>query len=129
MTEEWRVISEFPNYSVSSEQRIKNNKTGRILSTNGRTSINLYSGSRSSRVSKSPYSLYLQYFDEFPAGCRARTKIRVLETGNVYYGYREVCRAIGVSEDRVDHVCWAVYSRTKAGEKRSVNGYHFELVD
>lgn len=28
--EEWRVISEFPLYSVSSKQRVKNNKTGRI---------------------------------------------------------------------------------------------------
>ena len=31
MEEEFRIIKEFPNYSVSSFGRIKNNKTGRIL--------------------------------------------------------------------------------------------------
>lgn len=42
----WKVINGFPNYSVSNEGRVKNNKTGRILSpcpdSNGYLSVGLY---------------------------------------------------------------------------------------
>lgn len=42
----WKVINEFPNYSVSDDGRVKNNKTGKILApspdSNGYLSVGLY---------------------------------------------------------------------------------------
>lgn len=50
----WKVINGFPNYSVSNEGHIKNNKTGKILSpctdTNGYLLVGLYrEGKRSTK--------------------------------------------------------------------------------
>lgn len=39
--EEWRVIEDYPKYSISSLGRIKSNKTGNVLNNNGYTSVRL----------------------------------------------------------------------------------------
>lgn len=54
MVNVWKVINEFPKYSVSDDGRVRNNKTGKILSpcadTNGYLSVGLYrDGKRSTK--------------------------------------------------------------------------------
>ena len=53
LVETWRVINDFPNYSISNIGRIKNNKTGCFISTrhyhNGYVRANITIGSRKSK--------------------------------------------------------------------------------
>lgn len=129
MEEEWRVISEFPNYSVSNTCKVKNNKTGKILKTDGKGSVNLYNGDRSTKRNRCVYSLYLKYFCGCPSGSRGRTMIRIIETGEIFFGYKAVCDALGISYEFVNNICYAAYRYTKTGEKKSVKGYHFEVLE
>ena len=48
-------------------------------------------------------------------------KIRCIETGEVYNGYREASKATGVSHSSVRAVV--------IGEKESIKGLHFEVVE
>ena len=129
MQEEWRVIKEYPKYSVSSRLRIRNNETGRILKTSGKGTVVLYSGSRDTRVDKSVYGLYLKAFEGYPSETHGRTKIRVIETDEIYYSYREACEGLGLPRCYINSICTAVYHKRKDGERRSVKGYTFELVE
>lgn len=127
--EEWRVISEFPLYSVSSKQRVKNNKTGKIkkLDRNGAVSLSIGRG----HVKRGVLSLYLKAFEGFPEkelwGCR--TKIRVIETGEIFYGYRSVCEALGIPYKQHSNIYKSIYMTGYNGEKMKVRGYTFELVE
>ena len=47
MTEVWKIIEDYPNYSVSNLGRVRNNKTGRIIKavvSGGRKRYRIYSG-------------------------------------------------------------------------------------
>lgn len=127
--EEWRVISEFPLYSVSNKQRVKNNKTGRIkkVDRNGAVSLSIGRG----HVKRGVLSLYLKAFEGFPEkelwGCR--TKIRVIETGEIFYGYRSVCEALGIPYKQHSNIYKSIYMTGYDGEKKKVRGYTFELVE
>ena len=76
MTEEWKKIEGYPNYSVSNLGRVRNNKSGRILTAHKwgelRTYLHviLYSGSHASRKSHSVHRLVATAFipnpDNFP---------------------------------------------------------------
>ena len=128
MQEEWRVIEEYPMYSVSNTWKVRNNKTGRILKTDSSGCVTLYSGTRATRVYKSVYGLYRQSFCGYPDYTRARTKIRVIETGEIYYGYREACEGLGLPLCYNSSICNAVFNKKKDGARRTVAGYTFELV-
>lgn len=129
MQEEWRVIEENPTYSVSNKWRVRNNKTGKILKTSGKGTVTLYSGTRATKVDRGVYSLYLKAFEGYPSETRGRTKIRVIETDEIYYSYREVCEGLGLPRYCTNLICIAVYHRRKDGGRRSVRGYTFELVE
>ena len=129
MQEEWRVIEEYPRYSVSNTWKVRNNKTGRILKTDSSGCVTLYSGTRATRVYKSVYGLYRQSFCGYPDYTRARTKIRVIETGNIYFGYKEACEGLGFPVAYRNAICTAVFSRRKDGTRRKVRGYSFELIE
>lgn len=49
--EEWRTIAEAPNYEVSSERRVRNKNTGRVLRQNQNDQVNLmHNGERLCRT-------------------------------------------------------------------------------
>ena len=123
--EEWRVISEFPLYSVSSKQRVKNNKTGRIKKLDQFRAVTLSTGR--GHVKRGVLSLYLKTFEGFPDSCR--TKIRVIETGEIFYGYRSVCKALGIPYEQNSNIYKAIYMPKYGGEKRRVKGFTFELAE
>lgn len=129
MQEEWRIIKEYPRYSVSNQWRVRNNETGKILKTDSSGCVTLYSGSRESRVYKSVYGLYLKAFEGYPSETRGRTKIRVIETDEIYYSYRETCEGLGLPSCYVNSICTAVWHKRKDGTNRMVKGYTFELVE
>lgn len=62
MQEEWRVIDEFPNYSISNAWKVRNDNTGKLLKISENGVVNLSGGNRSSRVSRSVHKLYLKAF-------------------------------------------------------------------
>lgn len=120
------MISEFPNYSVSNFLRIKNNKTGRILKIGKDGAVSLGCGCGKKPVRRSVYTLALRYFDDFPIdgdGRQSRTKIKVLETGEIFHGYKSLCKALGIPYDRSGDVSTAAYDRFK-----TVKGYHFKIL-
>lgn len=127
--EEWRMVSEFPLYSVSNKQRVKNNKTGQIKKLDQFGAVTLSTGT--GHVKRGVLSLYLKAFEGFPDnsehGCRA--KIRVIETGEIFYGYKAVCKAFGIPYEQNSNIYKAIYMPKYGGEKRKVRGFTFELVE
>ena len=127
--EQWRIISEFPLYSVSNKQRVKNNKTGRIKKVDRNGAVSLSTGR--GHVKRGVLSLYLKAFEGFPEkelwGCR--TKIRVIETGEIFYGYRSVCEALGIPYKQHSNIYKSIYMTGYDGEKKKVRGFTFELVE
>lgn len=123
--EQWRIISEFPLYSVSNKQRVKNNKTGRIKKRDRYGAVTLSTGR--GHVKRGVLSLYLKAFEGFPDSCR--TRIRVIETGEIFYGYRSVCEALGIPYEQNSNIYKAIYMPKYGGEKRRVKGFTFELVE
>lgn len=118
--EEWKIIPDFPNYSVSNTGKIKNNVTGKLLKMSKGGCVTLCGDGR--QVCKSVLSMRLKAFESFPSDVKhsARTKIRVVETGKIYYGYRDVCDELGISNKAI---CRCLY-----GLRKSTHGYHFELM-
>lgn len=127
--EQWKVISEFPKYSVSNMLRVKNNETGLIKKLDQFGAVTLSTGT--GHVKRGVYSLFLKAFKGFPDngehGCRA--KIRVIETGEIFYGYRAVCEALGIPYEQNSNIYKAIYMPKYGGEKRKVKGFTFELVE
>lgn len=119
--EEWKVIEEFPNYSVSDKWRVRNNRTGRILRQQY-GAVSLSDARKHMKTRRGVLTLVLKAFYGFEEDSRCRTKIRVTETGEVYCGYRAVCEALGIPYERNGSVSSAAY------RGNAVSGYHFEIV-
>ena len=121
--DEWKVIEEFPNYSVSNTMKVRNNRTGRILRQQY-GAVSLSDAKKHMKARRGVLNLVLKNFEGFPReeDSRCRTKIRVLETGEIFYGYKALCAALGIPYERNGSVSAA------ACRGNSVNGYHFEIV-
>lgn len=119
--EEWKIIPDFPNYSVSNTGNVKNNITGKLLKISKDGSVTLYTDE--GHACKSVLGMKLKAFESFPSDVKysARTKIRVVETGKIYYGYKDVCNELGIPNKA--QVCRCLY-----GLRKSTHGYHFELM-
>lgn len=128
MKEEWKVITDYPNYSISNTQKVKNNKTGRILKPRKNGAVTLSNRSNHRKVSRGILLLYLKYFEGFPMDQRARTKILNEDTGEIYYGYKAACKALGVPNKGDSNIWSAIHQKNKAGEYKTAYGYHFDEI-
>ena len=63
--EEWKVIEEFPNYSVSNTMKVRNNRTGRILRQQY-GAVSLSDAKKHMKARRGVLSLVLKYFEGFP---------------------------------------------------------------
>ena len=128
MKEEWKVIKDYPNYSISNTQKVKNNKTGRILKAQGTGAVTLCDRSHNRKANKGILSLYLKYFEGFPMDRNARTKILNEDTGEIYYGYKAACEALGVKYDGSSNIRAAIYKKNNSGTDKTAYGYHFDEI-
>lgn len=123
MKEEWKVITDYPNYSISNTQKVKNNKTGRILKAKGTGAVTLSDHSHNRKANRGILTLYLKYFKGFPMDRNARTKILNEDTGEIYYGYKAACEALGVKYDGSSNIRAAI-----RGTDKRAYGYHFDEI-
>ena len=68
--EQYKIIKDFPNYSVSNFGNVKNNKTGRVLKlkiSNGYYQISLYNNGN--QYTKNIHKLVAEYFIPNPLKC------------------------------------------------------------
>lgn len=145
MEEKWIESNIAEGYEVSSEGRVRNSKTGRILTpcldNKGYETVKVKENGR--RITKRVGRLVADAFlDEKPGKpCvgyidgnkrnnridnlerrRCNKKIRVIETGEVYNSIRECSKAIGINEATISKCCnYDFYNNTK--------GLHFEALD
>lgn len=128
MKEEWKVITDYPNYSISNTRKIKNNKTGRILKAHGTGAVTLSDLSNKRKATRGILTLYLKYFEGFPMDQRARTKILNEDTGEIYYGYKAVCKALRVPDAGGANIWSAIHQKNKDGDYKTAYGYHFDEI-
>ena len=128
MKEEWKVITDYPNYSISNTRKVRNNKTGRILKTRSNGAVMLSDHSHNRKANRGILTLYLKYFEGFPMDRNARTKILNEDTGEIYYGYKDACEALGVKYDGSSNIRAAIYKKNKSGTDKTAYGYHFDEI-
>lgn len=145
MEEKWIESNIAEGYEVSSEGRVRNSKTGRILipclDNKGYETVKVKENGR--RITKRVGRLVADAFLDGEPGkpCvsyidgnkrnnrinnlerrRCNKRIRIVETGEVYDSIRECSKAIGMNESTISKCCnYDFYNNTK--------GLHFESVD
>ena len=73
-------------------------------------------------------SYYLKYFEGFPMDRNARTKILNEDTGEIYYGYKAACEALGIKYDGSSNIRTAIYKKNNSGTDKTAYGYHFDEI-
>lgn len=145
MKEQWIESNIAEGYEVSSEGRVRNSKTGRILTPSpdnkGYETVKIKENGRhiTKRVGRLVADAFLD--EEYGKPCvgyidgnkrnnrvdnlerkRRNKRIRVIETGEIYNSISECSEAIGMNKATISKCCnYDFYSNAK--------GLHFEAVD